>query len=215
MIVVGGAISSTVSNRLTIDFSLPGQPGTETAAKIKQLFGNGGDTSPYVVTVTMPAGQTITGHEAEVAKTFDAITTANPQLRVVDEANTGDKAFRTPKDDRTAYALVFYRFNPSPTGVLPTDAIRAAADAAKPAGATVGVTGEDALAVGNQGDSGPGVLGETLLGAVGALLVLAFVFGSLLAFLPLRRRGGVDPRRRSSCCGRSPTPPTCRSSSSS
>ncbi len=185
VIVVGGAISSTVSNRLTIDFSLPGQPGTETAAKIKQLFGNGGDTSPYVVTVTMPSGQTITGHETDVAKTFDAITTADPQLRVVDEANTGDKAFRTPKDDRTAYALVFYRFNPSPTGVLPTDAIRSAADAAKPAGATVGVTGEDALAVGNQGDSGPGVLGETLLGAVGALLVLAFVFGSLLAFLPL------------------------------
>jgi RND superfamily putative drug exporter len=29
------------------------------------------------------------------------------------------------------------------------------------------------------------VLGETLLGAVGALVVLAFVFGSLLAFLPL------------------------------
>ncbi len=185
VIVAGAAISSTVSNRLTIDFSLPGQPGTETAAKIKQLFGNGGDTSPYVVTVTMPSGQTITGHEAEVAKTFDAITKANPQLRVVDEANTGDKAFRTPKDDRTAYALAFYRFNPSPTGVLPTDAIRTAADAAKPAGATVGVTGEDALAVGNQGDSGPGVLGETLLGAVGALVVLAFVFGSLLAFLPL------------------------------
>ena len=185
VIVVGGAVSSTVSNRLTIDFSLPGQPGTETAAKIKQLFGNGGDTSPYVVTVTMPSGQTITGHETQVAKTFDAITTASPQLRVVDEANTGDKAFRTPKDDRTAYALVFYRFNPSPTGVLPTDAIRSAADAAKPAGATVGVTGEDALAVGDQGGSGPGVLGETLLGAVGALVVLAFVFGSLLAFLPL------------------------------
>jgi RND superfamily putative drug exporter len=174
-----------VSNRLTVDFSLPGQPGTETAHKIKQAFGNGGDTSPYVVTVTMPAGQTITGHEAAVGKTFAAITSADPQLRVVDEANTGDRAFRTPKDDRTAYALVFYRFNPSPTGVLPTDVIRKAVDAAKPAGATVGVTGEDALAVGDQGGSGPGVLGETLLGAVGALVVLAFVFGSLLAFLPL------------------------------
>jgi putative drug exporter of the RND superfamily len=184
VIVVGAAISSTVSNRLTIDFSLPGQPGTETAAKIKQLFGNGGDTSPYVVTVTMPAGQRITGHEPQVAQTFAAITEANPQLRVVDEANTSDRAFRT-KDDRTAYALVFYRFNRSPNGVLPTDAIRNAAEHAKPAGATVGVTGEDALAVGDQGGSGPGVLGETLLGAVGALLVLAFVFGSLLAFLPL------------------------------
>jgi RND superfamily putative drug exporter len=33
--------------------------------------------------------------------------------------------------------------------------------------------------------SGPGVLGETLLGALGALAVLAFVFGSFLALLPM------------------------------
>ena len=107
-----------------------------------------------------------------------------PNVRVIDEANTGDKAFRT-KDDRTAYALVFYRFNPSPTAKLPTDAIRAAATAAAPAGATIGVTGEDALAVGDDDSGGPGVLGETLLGALGALVVLAFVFASFLAFLPL------------------------------
>ena len=185
LVIIGGvAASGAVSNRLTVDFSLPGQPGTEAAHKIKSLLGNGGDTNPYVVTVKLPAGQTITGHESEVAKTFDAVTNARPGLRVVDEANTGDKAFRT-KDDRTAYGLVFYRFDPSPTAKLLTDPIRKAAEAAKPAGATVGVTGEDPLAVGNDSGGGPGVLGETLLGAVGALAVLAFVFGSFLAFLPL------------------------------
>jgi RND superfamily putative drug exporter len=185
VIVVGGAVSSTVSNRLTVDFSLPGQPGTETGLKIKKLLGNGGDTNPYVVTVTLPSGQRITGHEADVTKTFDGLDRV-PGLRVIDEANTGEqasKAFRT-KDDRTAYALVFYRWNSSPTAKLPTSKIQDALDAAKPAGATVGVTGEDVLSLGDS-DSGPGVLGETLLGAVGALAVLAFVFGSLLAFLPL------------------------------
>src|SRR6266536_2009235 len=35
------------------------------------------------------------------------------------------------------------------------------------------------------GGKGPGVLAETLLGALGALVVLAFVFGSLLALVPL------------------------------
>jgi RND superfamily putative drug exporter len=185
LVIIGGvAASGAVSNRLTVDFSLPGQPGTEAAHKIKSLLGNGGDTNPYVVTVKLPAGQTITGHESDVAKTFDAVTNARPGLRVVDEANTGDKAFRT-KDDRTAYGLVFYRFDPSPTAKLLTDPIRKAAESAKPAGATVGVTGEDPLAVGNDSGGGPGVLGETLLGAVGALAVLAFVFGSFLAFLPL------------------------------
>jgi len=50
--------------------------------------------------------------------------------------------------------------------------------------AKLGVTGEDVLASGDS-NSGPGVLGETLLGAVGALAVLAFVFASFLALLPL------------------------------
>src|SRR3954451_3789898 len=184
VIIVGAGISSTVNDRLTVDFSLPGQPGTKAANEIKALVGNGGDTNPYVVTVTLPAGQKITGNEAAVAKTFDSVVQKVPNLRVVDEANTGDKAFRT-KDDRTAYALVFYRFNPSPKAKVLTTPIRQAAEAAaKPFGATVGVTGEDTLAVGDD-SGGPGVLGETLLGAVGALAVLAFVFGSFLAFLPL------------------------------
>ena len=46
------------------------------------------------------------------------------------------------------------------------------------------MTGEDALAVGDD-SGGPGVLGETLIGALGALIVLAFVFASFLALLPL------------------------------
>src|SRR5437773_2455502 len=124
-LVAGIALASKTTNRLTVDFSLPGQPGTETAHKIKQTFGSGGDTSPYIATVTLPAGQTITGHEADVARAFDAVGTAVPNVRIIDEASTGDKAFRTT-DDRTAYAYVFYRFNPSPTAKLQTTAIRTA-----------------------------------------------------------------------------------------
>jgi RND superfamily putative drug exporter len=183
ILVGGGYAAGKVNNRLTVDFSLPGQPGTQTAMKIKHLLGNGGDTSPYLVTVTMPPGQTITGHESDVANTFTGITSKLPTLRVVDEANTGDKAFRT-KDDRTAYAMVFYHFDNSPKAKLLTTPIREAAAAASPSGSTIGVTGEDTLASGG-GGSGPGVLGETLLGAGGALLVLIFVFASFLALMPL------------------------------
>ncbi len=183
ILVAGIALAGKTTSRLTVDFSLPGQPGSQTAHKINQAFGNGGNTSPYLASVTLPAGQTITGHETDVAKAFDAIPAALPTVRVIDEANSGDKAFRT-KDDRTAYALVFYRFNPSPSQKLLTDPIRNAIDGAKPAGASVGVTGEDTLATGGD-ENGPGVLGETLLGAVGALAVLAFVFASFLALLPL------------------------------
>ena len=183
VLVAGIALASKTTSRLTIDFSLPGQPGTDTAHKIKQTLGNGGDTNPYIVTVTLPEGRKITGSEAVVAKVFTSVGQTVPNVRVLDEANTQDKAFRT-KDDRTAYAIVFYRFNPSPTAKLLTDPIRAAAQQAAPAGATVGVTGEDALAVGDS-NSGPGVLTETMLGGLGALIVLAFVFASFLALLPL------------------------------
>ncbi|MDQ1752931.1 MAG: putative drug exporter of the superfamily [Pseudonocardiales bacterium] len=181
--VAGVALSGKTTSRLTVDFSLPGQPGTKTAHQIKDVLGNGGDTNPYLVSVTLPASQQVTGNEAAIARVFTAVEHAVPNVRVLDEANTGDKAFRTP-DDRSAYAMVFYRFDPSPTAKLQTDALRAAATAVAPPGSTIGVTGEDALAVGDS-SGGPGVLGETLLGALGALIVLAFVFASFLAFLPL------------------------------
>jgi putative drug exporter of the RND superfamily len=184
LVVVGGGVASgRVSNRMTYDWSLPGEPGTRTAQQITQTFGNGGYTAPYLVSVTYPAGQAVAGHEAEVAAAFDAVATKVPSVRVLDEANTGDAAFRT-KDGRTSYAMVFWRYNPSPTAQIPTEQLRAALEAARPAGSTVGVTGEDALAVGSESE-GPGVLAETLLGGVGALAVLAFVFASFLALLPL------------------------------
>src|SRR3954453_23082905 len=181
--VAGGAVTSTVNSRTTVNFSLPGQPGDTAANKIIAAFHNGGNTTPMLVTVTLPEGQTVTGNVAEVAKAFSSATAADVPLRVVDEGNTGDKAFRT-SDDRTAYAMVFYPFPQTLNAVLPTKAVQSSVQAAAPTGAVVGVTGMDALAVGDD-SGGNGVLTETLLGAIGALAVLLFVFASLLAFMPL------------------------------
>jgi RND superfamily putative drug exporter len=183
VVIAGVLLTQRTNDRLVIDFSLPGQPGTITANQIDRDFQAGGKTAPYIVTVTLPPGQTISGHESAVAQAFAAVGAKVPDTRVVDEANTGDRAFRT-KDDRTAYALVFYRFLHTTTAKFPTTAIRAALTNAAPAGATAGVTGEDALAVGDA-SGGNGVLAEVALGALGALAVLAFVFASFLAFLPL------------------------------
>ena len=55
---------------------------------------------------------------------------------------------------------------------------------ALPPGYHAAATGLAELQAGND-TKGPGVLAETLIGAAGALAVLAFVFGSLLALLPL------------------------------
>jgi RND superfamily putative drug exporter len=192
MIVVGGALASKVNDRLTIDFSLPGQPGTETAQKIQDLVGNGGFTSPYVVTVTVDKGSvTDPAVAADIAKAFgklgepDALgVPAQQQARVLDAKTTGDTKAFTTDDGKTAYAMVFYRFDQSPNQKLLTDPIKEVVGGSLKTSATIGVTGEDVLASGDS-SSGPGVLGEVLLGGVGALAVLLFVFGSFLAFLPL------------------------------
>jgi RND superfamily putative drug exporter len=181
--VAGGAVAGTVTNRMTVNFSLPGQPGDTAANEIIAAYHNGGNTSPLIATVTLPNGQTLSGHEAQVAKAFASLRGASVPLRVVDEATTGDQAFRT-SDDRTAYAMVFYPFPTSFDGVLPTKMVEKAVQSAAPAGARVGVTGMDALATGDD-SGGNGVLAETMLGAIGALIVLLFVFASLLAFMPL------------------------------
>ena len=184
LVVAGGAAAGPTTKRLLIDFSLPGQPGTAASTAILKDFGNGGTTSPFLLTLTPPAGQSLAGSEDKVAAAFEAAGKATPGLRLVDEKSTGDSAFRT-KDGRTAYAMVFYPMGHSSTDLLKTPEITKALHAAAPTGWTSGVTGEDALSAGDSGGSGPGVIGELLLGGVGALVVLVFVFASFLALLPL------------------------------
>src|ERR1700722_19096077 len=56
--IAGAAAASHVSKRLAVDFSLPGQPGYETAQKITKTYGNGGLVAPAIAVVTAPAGET-------------------------------------------------------------------------------------------------------------------------------------------------------------
>jgi len=183
VVIAGIMLTQRTNDRLVVDFSLPGQPGTETANQIDQEFHAGGKTAPFILTITLPAGQTVDQQSAAIGKAFGAVAAEVPDTRLVDEANTGDPAFRT-KDGRTAYAMLFYRFLHGLSDKLPTDPIRASLQHAAPAGSTIGVTGEDALAVGDE-SGGNGVLAEVMLGGLGALAVLAFVFASFLALLPL------------------------------
>ncbi len=189
----GGAVSGTVNDRLTIDFKLPGEPGTKAADKIVANFGNGGHTSPALVTITVKPGSTVDENAAAVHAAFEKLATDVPRTRVVDQLSTadaqnpqGDPAFQTA-DGRTAFAYVFYPFPTSQAELAPTDQLQESLDASVEeslAGGSAGVTGIDALSIGDE-DAAASVLVETLAGALGALAVLAFVFASMLAFLPL------------------------------
>ncbi len=181
--VAGAAGASAVSKRLTFDFSLPGQPGYETAKTIDHLYGNGGDGPTSIVVVTVPAGQTVAGDRARLAAAFVRARAAVPGARIVDYAATGDRMF-VSRDGRSTFAIVLTPLEKSfGAPAAPPQVIRALA-AALPAGAAVQLTGLNQLANGGS-SKGPGVLVETLIGAGGALVVLAFVFASMLAFLPL------------------------------
>src|SRR5580692_13106172 len=78
---------------------------------------------------------------------------------------------------------------PPPVGGLVTPpGVRQAA----PAGWHVGVTGSQLLANGQPSSSkGTGLMTEAMIGSVGALVILALVFASFLALLPLLI-GGVS-----------------------
>ncbi|HVU74762.1 MAG TPA: MMPL family transporter [Mycobacteriales bacterium] len=181
--VIGFLLYNPTVKRMNVDFSLPGQPGTTTANQIDSELHTGGKVPPDVLTVTLPAGQKVADDQAAIASTFAAVQTSLKDIRVIDQANTGDPAFVT-KDGRTAYALAFERFNHDPTAKPVFNQMRAAMEKAKPAGSTVGLTGEFALQEGSD-SGGNGVIVELLLGALGALVVLGFVFASFLALLPL------------------------------
>src|SRR6266536_3265079 len=183
VLVVGIATAGTVSGRLATNFSLPGAKSYETNQAILRLYGNGGDTRPLVPVVTLPAGTTVDspGVRATLDRSFGAVA-RDPRLRVVSWASTGDRAF-VSADGRTTFGLVFT----PPTGRGGPDlgpAVATAMGGALPPAATLRVTGFDELSA-SDGGGGTGVLIETLLGGLGALAVLAFVFGSLLALVPL------------------------------
>ena len=94
LLVAGGAAAGPASGRLSFDFSLPGQPGYQTEQKLIAAFGTS-TADTLVPVLTMPAGSTVQQHAAEVAKVWQAVRTALPQLRVVDGASTGDQRFIT------------------------------------------------------------------------------------------------------------------------
>src|SRR5580692_3611962 len=102
----GGYAASQLTHRLSYDFSLPGQPAYETGVKILALYGNGGTTTPEVLVVTVPAGQSVTGDRSTIAGAFSSAHQANPEVRIVDFANTSDGKFVTT-DGRTTYAYLF------------------------------------------------------------------------------------------------------------
>jgi putative drug exporter of the RND superfamily len=180
------------SDALSQEFTVPGREGFETNRDIASLYGNGGDVAPIVPVVTLPQGTTVDspGVTEELDGALAKVQAALPDARIASFASTGDDAF-VSADRRTTFALVYIPQRPGlEPGQAESRAAQEAVDGVTVGGAPVAVTGLEALrAAGAAGsgasDTSVSVLLEVLVAGAGALLILAFVFGSLTALVPM------------------------------
>ena len=188
-VVVTVFAAATVSRSvgaLSTDFSLPGYEGADTSQAIADDYGNGGPNPPLVPVVVLPEGTTVDspGVVDDLTAVFAKVQAAVPGARVASYASTGDRAY-VSDDGRTTFGHVFFPaaqgFGEAPEAGLIRDALAGATVA----GAPVVLTGYTELESGGDTGQGSGVLVETLVGGLGALIILAWVFGSFLAFLPI------------------------------
>jgi putative drug exporter of the RND superfamily len=188
--VLAGTSAGTATDRLTFDFSLPGQQGYETEKQLLETYGNGPDEGVALVAVTVPEGETTAARSADVDGVFRAIQRDFPQYRVAWSGNTGGEPGFTTADGLTAYGVVVdsrftgFDFEANYRALEPLLGQQAAET-----GFEVATTGYAQLSEGNidgaETAEPPSVFSETLLGAAGALIVLLFAFASFLALVPL------------------------------
>src|SRR3954447_26939404 len=188
--IAGIAAAGPASRALDPEFSVPGGEGWKTNVAIAERYqGTGGNSAPLMPVVTLPPGQTVDspGVRTDLLELDRRLERTLPGARSASYASTGDRSF-VSADRRTTYALVYPRpgkdsdFGQNPEAAR---AARAALHGVRVAGQPVHLTGLDALSVETGGGDGPGVVVEAVLGGFGAFFVLAFVFASFLAVLPL------------------------------
>jgi putative drug exporter of the RND superfamily len=184
--LVGFAFVQTATNSLSQQFSLPGQQAYETNLKIIGLYGNGGSYPPLVPEITLPAGVSAStpSVRSQLHGIFAEVAAKLPFARVVSYASTSDPAF-VSSDGRTTFGMIFL---PPPVGFHSSPGLNTAEaffNHQSVDGAHFKVTGIEALSTGSGNSGGPSVLVEALIGGLGALVVLALVFRSFMALIPL------------------------------
>ena len=176
---------SGTTHRMTNTFAMPGQ-AFRVDNQIASQYGNGGSQTPYLPVITVPAGQKITdpATAARTGRAFAAIAQAIPHVRIADYATTHNPAFVT-KDGRSTFALVYTASASGFGGPDLSPGIERAVTAAVSPGWHVQITGSQLLQNGAKPAKGTSLAAEELIGVIGALAILAFVFASFLALLPL------------------------------
>jgi putative drug exporter of the RND superfamily len=166
-----------VSKRWFESFSIPGYSAYEANQRTLHVFGTG-EQAPLVAVFHSNGDVTKVNAEKAIA----AAASVNPRSRVSSYWSTGSRAY-VSADGHTAFAEIYPPKTPSFTSDVHIDEVRANLKANTPAGVQAYLTGRDAIYASAGGSSGPSVLTEALIGGLGSLVILFFVFGTLPAVL--------------------------------
>jgi RND superfamily putative drug exporter len=180
--ILGGFAAGQVSERWLQSFSIPGYSAYEASQRTFERFGTG-ERPPNVV-VFRTKGDATTSEAIRAA--MDRALETSPGARTSSYFSTGSLAY-VSEDRHTTFMEVYPAGSPEFDRKSGAEAMLKAASTGLPAGTTVHVTGLDPIMEANEsGEAGTGVLVEALIGGLGALIILFFVFGTLPAItLPL------------------------------
>jgi RND superfamily putative drug exporter len=176
-----GAFSAArVADRWFESFSIPGYSAYETNQKTLDIFGSG--AKPPLVAVFKSEGDVT--KEPGIEQAIAAAAKPVPEARVSSYFSTGSSMY-VSRDRHTTFAEIYpggevqgFTF-PAYVGKA-----RDAMHSASPPGVQSWLTGRDPIQDASaEGSEGPGILTEALIGGVGALVILLFVFGTLPAVL--------------------------------
>jgi putative drug exporter of the RND superfamily len=176
----GAFAAGQVSTRWFQSTSVPGQPAYEASQRSVHALGVG--ARPPTVVVFHTTGDAT--KSAAIEQAMERAAAVTPGARTSSFFSTGSLLY-VSADRHTAFEEI-YPPGPARVDLLSgADEMRAASTDGLPAGITVNVTGRDALDEASKKGSGGGssVLLETLIGGIGALVILLFVFGTLPAVL--------------------------------
>jgi putative drug exporter of the RND superfamily len=181
LLFFGFFATSRLSDRWFESFSIPGYSAYESNQRALKTFGTG-EQAPLVAVFQSRGDVT---EASGIQKAVVAGAAINPGSRTSSWFTTHSDAYLS-KDRHTMFAEIYPPGTPGFDSNVSIKKVRAAVKENAPAGLTVYLTGRDALQEDIGGTGGPSLAIEILIGGVGALLVLLFVFGTIPAIsLPL------------------------------
>ena len=177
-----GAFSAgQVSKRWFESFSIPGYSSYEANQRTLKAFGTG-EQAPLVA-VFHSNGEV--RNKAGIQKAIADAAKVNPGSRVSSYWSTHSNAY-VSKDGHTTFAEIYPPGTPTfSSSAAHFAGARASLKEGAPAGVQAYLTGRDPLYEASTGgdNGGPSVLTEALIGGLGCLVILFFVFGTVPAVL--------------------------------